>query len=291
MRQLDIFADSVPVQLANNLIDALVNLDRAASRRFMSRLTEADPDHAGLPRFEILCDFVDHLTDSYDCPDKPHAAAIAADQRLIWEHIIPASSVMGSSGGEMISRCWSILARASEAAGIGHECDDCFAAELYLRARQFHDAVRTALTIPGSDMRAAAQRWLGLGYYGCGETEKARTAVLRYAWLAPERFEALVEEMNDAKLTRDWSSFQDDLDDLDAAWFPAWCAHEKKAGSSIQENLPDCDGCSAYLLVTGLAMRERGGIGNALLADRARLKRLNESFFAFYMKHRSRISG
>jgi hypothetical protein len=38
-----------------------------------------------------------------------------------------------------------------------------------------------------------------------------------------------------------------------------------------------------------LAIRERGGLCPAVYKDRARLKRLDESFFAFYMQRRSEL--
>lgn len=290
MQQLDIFADSAPVQRANDLIAALANFDRAPSRQALHRLTAADPQHAGLAQYQVLCDFVDGWADSCDNPDwSPAPAAIAAEEQMIREKITPAAIVMGSAGDDLVRKCWGILAKASEKAGIAPEHCDHFAAELYLRAQQFPDAVRTAQKVPGAEMRAAVQRWLGLGYYGCGETEQTRRAVLRYAWLTPQRFDAFVDETGDAQLARDWSDFQADLGDLDATWFPAWCAHEKKAGVSILDNLPSSDGGMAYRLVTGLAIRERGGLCSAVYEDRARLKRLDESFFAFYMKHRSNL--
>lgn len=290
MQQLDIFADSAPVQRANDLIAALAELDRAASRQALHRLMEADPQHAGLAQYRVLCDFVDSWADNCDDPNwPPSPAAIAAEEQLIREQITSASVIMGSAGDDLIRKCWGVLAKASENAGIAPEYRDYFAAELYLRAQQFPDAVRVAQKAPGAEMRAAVQRWLGLGYYGCGETESARRAVLRYAWLAPQRFDAFVDETGDAQLARDWSDFQADLGDLDATWFPAWCAHEKKAGISILDNLPTGDGSTAYRLVTGLAIRERGGLCPAVYEDRARLKRLDESFFAFYMQHRSNL--
>ena len=52
-------------------------------------------------------------------------------------------------------------------------------------------------------------------------------------------------------------------------------------------NLPSGDGPLAYRLVVGLARRERDGLCAAVYEDRARLKRLSESFFGFYMRHRS----
>ena len=288
MQQLDIFADSAPVQRANDLIAALANFDCPASRQALHRLEATDPRHANLPRYRMLCDFVDHWAESCNDPDWPSTpAAIAAEEQLIREQIIPETIVMGNAGGDLVRRCWSILAKASEGAGTAPEYSNCFAAELYLRAQHFSDVVRTAQGVSGADMRAVAQRWLGLGFYGCGETEQARRAVLRYAWLAPQRFNAFVDETGDTKLARDWSDFQADLGDLDATWFPAWCVHEKKAAMPMLENLPGSDGGMAYRLTMDLTILERGGLCPAVYETRARLKRLDESFFAFYMKHRS----
>lgn len=296
MQQLDIFADSIPVQRANDLTAALLRFDRGASRQALHRLRAADPHHAGLARFQLLCDFLDYWGERYldadgirtlpdVSPDVP--PDISSDEHLIRVQITPAAEVMGVAGMGLVRECWGTLAKASELAGITQANPDCFAAELYLRARHFPDVVRVAMQVPGINMRAVAQRWLGLGYFGCGETDLARDAVMRYAWLAPQQFDALVDEAGNAALARDWSDFQAVLGELDASWFPAWCAHENKAGSAVLDNLPAGDRCSAYRLVCGLAIRERGGLGSALYEDRARLRRLDEHFFAFYMQRRS----
>lgn len=292
MQQLDIFADSAPVQRANDLIAALTRFDRTASRQTLQSLTAIDPHHTGLPRFQVLCNFIDHFDDSFNNPGLPGiAASVAAEEPLIREQIIPASRVMGKAGDELVRRCWDVLAKVSEGAGIAPEQGNCFAAELYLRAQRFQDAVRTAQKIPGAEMRATVQRWLGIGYFGCREAAQARRAALRYAWLAPQQFNVFVDELDDRKLARDWNSFQHDLDELDATWFPAWCAHEKNAGAPILDNFPAHDGSTAYRLVTGLAIRERSGIGRAVYEDRARLKQLNESFFNFYMERRAELDA
>jgi hypothetical protein len=289
--QLDLFADSLPVQRANALIDALTRFDRTASRQALQALASINPDHSGLPSFKVLCEFVTNWPGAGDgsgismTPGTP--AAIAAAERFISETIVPAAAIMGDGRRTWLRSCWSDLARWSKAAGVGPEQADCFAAELYLRAQQAGDAVRTASDIPGADRRPAVQRWLGLGFSRCGDAESARRAVLRYAWLAPQRFNSLVGEVSDPELTRDWRAFQGDLGDLDATWFPAWCAHEKKGGVTIVDNVPPGDGPLAYRLVVGLIIRERGGLCAAVYEDRKRLKRLDDNFFAFYMSHRS----
>jgi hypothetical protein len=286
MQQLDIFADSIPVQRANALIAALICFDGTASRQALQSLASADPTHAGLPHFRVLCEFVSNWPDGLDASPRP-LDAIAAAEKMITERIIPAAAIMGEASVTLVRRCWSDLGQRSEAAGIGPEHRDCFAAELYLRAQQLSDVVRTTQGIPGADRRTTVQRWLGLGHYRCGAIEASRTAALRYAWLAPQRFNAFVEEMSDPALTRDWRNFQADLGDLDATWFPAWSAHAKKGGATIADNVPPGNGPMAYRLVVGLSIREHGGLCAAVYEDRARLKRLDDSFFAFYMKHRS----
>jgi hypothetical protein len=186
--------------------------------------------------------------------------------------LIPAVTVMGDTGKTLVRKCWSLLAKASEDAKIAPEQGDCFAAELYLRAHRFQDTVRTANGIPAAKIRATAQRWLALGYYGCGETECAKQAVLRYAWLSPQRFDSLIAEINNTELTRDWSRFQDDLEELDADWFPAWCVHENKFVNTALDNLPAGDGVTAYRLISDLAIRERNGICPTVIEKRMRLK-------------------
>jgi hypothetical protein len=285
--QLDIFADSASVQRANDLIAALTNFDRSASRLAMQKLVAVDRDHTGIPQFRVLCDFIEHWVISRIDPDWPNTiSALAAEEQLIREQIIPASIVLGDAGVDLVRKCWCILAEASEKACVDPERKDYFAAELYLRGKQFHDVVRTARKIPGAEMRSTALRWMGLGYYGCAESEQARRAVLRYAWFAPHRFNDFIHEIKDTELECDWKDFQADLGDLDATWFPAWCAHEKKAGISMLDNLPAIEGGMAYRLVNNLAIRERGGLCREVYEDRAHLKGLNESFFVFYMKHR-----
>lgn len=284
MQQLDIFADSEPVQRANDLIGALAHLDRIAARQAMRDLVAVDQHNAVLPRFQVLCDFVEHWDERCDQHD---LEAIVAEEQLIREHIVPASVVMGSAGGKLIHKCWGLLAKKSESAGVPFGNQNCFAAELYLRAQQFDDAVRTVKEMTDGQLFAEVQRWLALGYAGCGKAEQAREPVLRFAWLSPERFDDLVDEMRNVELLQDWDSFQFDLDELDATWFPAWCALGKNFGIAIVDNFPASDGSRAYQLVMSLVSGERSGVH--CKDERARLKKLNESFFAFYLARQAQL--
>ena len=287
MQQLDIFADSLPVQHANTLIASLARFDRTTCWPALEALAAIAPDHAGLARLRTLCEFVTSWP-AIDGPGEPDSAAAVADaERLIAERIAPATEAMGRAATVLLRRSWSELARRSEAAGVGPQHPDAFAAELHLRAGQPRDAVRAARDLPGADQRATVQRWLALGNYRCGEKEAGLTSALRYAWLAPQRFNALVEEMSDPELARNWRSFEADLEDLDAAWFPAWLANEQKSGATIADDLPPGDGPQAYRLVVRLSRREHDGLCPAVYEDRKSLKQLDECFFAFYMRHRS----
>lgn len=286
MQQLDIFADSLPVQHANALIAALARFDRTACWQALEALATVAPDHAGLARWRVLCEFVTNWPAAGDDREKPDSATAVADaERLISEWIAPATEAMGRAATVFLRRCWSELAERSEAAGVGPQHPDSFAAELHLRAGQPRDAVRTARSLPGAEQRVTVQRWLALGNYRCGEKEAGLTSAMRYAWLAPQRFSTLIKEMNEPELARHWRGFEADLEDLDATWFPAWLANEK--GATIVDNLPPGDGPQAYRLVVGLSRREHDGLCPAVYEDRKRLKQLDDGFFAFYMRHRS----
>ncbi len=289
LQQLDLFLDSVPIQRANILTEALTRLDGPGASKALQDLIAVDPEFAGLSHFALLCEFSNHWYSEESAWPSTREALIGV-VRSFQERILPATSILGSAGVAWSRNRWADLARASEAAKVGPECRDCFAAELYLRAQQYRDVVRTAGNLAGAMLRADVQRWLALGYQGCENTEQSRKAALRYAWLAPEAFGTLVTELGNALLLRDWRAFQADLGDLDATWFPAWCAHESKVGSTLLDALPKGDGPRAYQLLVGLLMRERGGLGPVVYQDRARLKRLNETFFAFYMLRRSDLN-
>ena len=121
-----------------------------ASRQAMRELVAADPDHEALDKFQVLCDFLEHWIEYITKPDCPAiATAIATEEILIREQIIPASIVMGVKGDLLIRKCWESLARLSEQAGIEPRQTHCFATELYLRTGQFQEVVRTAKTKAG----------------------------------------------------------------------------------------------------------------------------------------------
>lgn len=292
MQQLDIFADSEPVRRANALVDALICFDSGWAHRALRELLAVDPRSDDLPSFGLLCDFVAGWPTSRAAPNWPRSPAdIAALDQLLGEHIAPAAVILGGQGSALLRKCWADLAAASEACGIGPDDRACFAAEFHWRAKQFPEVVRTSIGVPGAALRSAVQRWLALGYAGSGDMPRARNAALRHAWLAPLDFGSLLAELRDPALDKDWRAFQADLGDLDATWFPAWCAHERKADASLLDHLPEIDGARAYRLVTGLAIRERAGLSAAVFEDRAQLKRLNESFFAFYLQSREDAHG
>jgi len=286
MQQLDIFADSIQVQYANALIAELSRFDPIAARRALESLGSSDPNSASLSSFQVLVEFLEHWR--CDAPSWPRTpAAIAAAVQFIPEKLLPAARMMGASGTAFVRKIYADLAKASEMVGIDPKDGDSFAAELYWLARQFRDVVRTATPLPGAEMRSNAQRWLALGHNGLGDAEPTLVAVLRYALLAPDRFGSLVEEMDEAALSRDWRNFQDVLGDLDASWFPAWCAHEKRHRRKVMDNLPSGEGPMAYRLIVSLNAREREGLSVAVIEDRQRLKRLDETFFSFYLRRRA----
>ena len=90
--------------------------------------------------------------------------------------------------------------------------------------------------------------------------------------------------MSDPELTRNWRSFEANLEDLDATWIPVCLTNEKKVA---RRSPTTCHPAIARSLVVGLSWREHGGLCPAAYEDRKRLRQLDDGFFAFYMRHRS----
>lgn len=233
MQQLDIFADSESVQRTNDLIAALACFDYSTSRQAIHALVAADPCHEALDKFQVLSDFIEHWVEYIAESDYSDiAATIVAEEKLICEQIMPVAIVMGQKREVLVRTCWESLAKLSEQAGIDPKQTPCFAAELYLRAGKFHDVVRTAKVIPCADMRSAVQRWLALGYAGCGKTEHARSATLRFAWLSPQKFDAFVQNLNLASNGRPLLSFFAHYPAINSAQTPVF-ARASKSGIDL----------------------------------------------------------
>ena len=168
--------------------------------------------------------------------------------------------------------------------------------DLFLHAEAY-DAVETAANgIVGHARERAVLRWRAIARHRLSGLKGARPQIFFLAWHAAGDFPAVLKELNDPLLDRNWLDFQADLDDLDASWFPAWyLLRYPEAASdvgttlvqSIDQGSQPVPAAQAFLLLTRILDLDKLGHSRALVEQRERLRAIEGGFFAAYMRSRS----
>lgn len=293
MRQLDIFLDSHEVALANAVVAALCAHEGERAAQAVASLRAEAPQRPELPAFALLADCLALF-------EKPDLAALdtnamAAVVDLLEARVVPAARVLGSRSEAFLPFFWKRLARAAGDA-FDAQRPHLAAADLFLRAGDHAAAETAARAIVGHPTHPAVLRWQAIARHRLAGATGALAEIFAAAWHHPDRFPALLAELGDTRLDRDWSQFQAAVDELDAAWFPAWYLnHHSEAVGAIDAALqryprPADEPRSAMhacVLLAGIVELEERGHSRELIEQRARLRALDAEFFALYMRSRS----
>ncbi|MDP2825336.1 MAG: hypothetical protein Q8O52_21970 [Sulfuritalea sp.] len=283
MQQIDIFNDTQATSLANDVVAALADHDDERAAQSIAALRREEPDYRDLAAFDTLQAFLEHRGKDSALAD---VVAIAARVRRIDEFVQPAAAVLGNRADDFLRPIWRRLAATT------HAFDGAFPeahrAALLLRAGDREAAETAAREIAGGQRLAVVQRWLCLARHPRFGLDGVLAPLFRFAWLAPSRLEEIVAELDDPLLTKAWREFLGVFGDLDASWFPAWYLAEHRAASFIDEAIPDeIPAAAACRRLVRILALEKQGHSPALVAQRAKLKALDETFFAWYMARRS----
>ena len=114
-------------------------------------------------------------------------------------------------------------------------------------------------------------------------------------FLAPKRLPALLSEVADLQIRREWVDFKSEFDWLDAegettgAWFPVWQLLEHSDMKIASDAAPSLAvrPLQAFDLLSRLITLEKRGLSPALVSLRSQLRDLDQNLFAVYMARRS----
>jgi hypothetical protein len=287
--QLDLFLDSRAVVLANDAIEALLAGDASRAREAIGRLQGKEPQHQALaPLLRLL----DELLEPAGPVDEAADVAVAAE-RLEREVAPAAREALGNRAGEFLAQRWAKLAEAGGAQTYDPRLPHAYRASLYLQCERPHAAVDAAAAIPAWETNPDALRWLAVARYCAGQAAQGLQAVMRLALIAPLRLPAVLGQINDELLERNFAAFQARCDwlvdgETSAEWFPPWYLIEHPgADLGIQSgSLPDTPAARAAALVSDLLALERRGHNPALIAARRKLRELAPELFDLYMARR-----
>ena len=289
--QLDIFEHSRDLMLRNDVLHALERRDAAAARLAWQHL------EAEWPRDDALV-ALDKLVATLERPESrafDEPAAVREALRVMQQDIEPAAVHLwgAPSAAAWLAPLWASVALRAAPVPFQADAADLHSAALWLRAADFAAAADAAAQIESWRRIPAPLAWMAEARYRIDGLDQSWALLAELAWLAPQRFDALTRRLADPvldRLRRHFDAeFEGDGHAADSAWFPAWLLCDKPAlaqwlgqAQAGLQHPPE----RALRLLLDLLHLERQGRQHELPAQRRRLRDLQPSLYAAYMKSR-----
>lgn len=290
--QLDLFADSRDVMLRNDAIEALWRRDARAAAAARSALAEFAPGHDALAALDVL---IGALSAAADPPFTGPAEAGTARDHLTNSVAPAAFAVLGADGGAWLTPLWRRLAESAMAVPFSVPAADSHAAPLWLLAGEAAAAAAAVEAIPSWRRIPAPLSWMAQARHALEGLDAVWPLLVELAWLAPRRLAQCARELADPLLDRllrrfeaECESCADNSGDL-LAWFPAWLLNDQPALlSRLLEARPGLDNEPerVFRLMGRLLHLERRGRHAELIESRKRLRNLQPTLYAIYMRTR-----
>jgi hypothetical protein len=289
--QLDIFEDSRDLMLRNDVLHALERRDAAVARQAWRRFAAEFAGDATLAPLDRLVRALEQ-PEAAPFDTAPQAAAAL---HILQEEIAPAAMRLwnATAAAAWLAALWAQLARCAARLPFNAATPDLHAAALWLRAGGPAEAAEAAARIASWRRIPAPLAWMAEAVYRRDGPDAGWALLAELAWLAPERFDALLRRLDDPLLKRlrkqfD-AEFEGDGQEADGAWFPAWVLCEKPALAGLlgqaQPGL-QCAPERAMRLLLDLLQLERQGRQHDLPLRRKQLRELQPALYAAYMKSR-----
>ena len=289
--QLDIFEHSRDLMLRNDVLHALEQRDAAAARQAWGRFATEYADDATLVPLDRLVHALEHPeTTPFDAT--PQAAAALG---VLLQEIAPAATRLwdAAAAAAWLGPLWAQLAQ--RAAGLPFDAanPDLHCAAMWLRAGEPAAAAQAVAGIASWRRIPAPLAWMAEAVHRRDGLDASWALLAELAWLAPERFDALLRRLGDpllSRLRRQFDAeFESDDQEGDGAWFPAWVLCERPALAALLgqaqpglQRAPE----RAMRLLLDLLQLERQGRQQDLPLRRKQLRDLQPALYAAYMKSR-----
>lgn len=289
--QLDIFEHSRDLMLRNDVLHALERRDAAAAGLAWRQLQAEYAHDDSLPLLQRLIGALDHPA-APAFADATEATAALQDLR---DHTVPAARRLwdAATADAWLAPSWAGLASRAAALPYDAAAPEVHAAALWLKAGDFGAAARAVAGIASWRRIPVPLAWMTEARHRLDGLDASWPLLAELAWLAPQRFDALLPRLRDPlliRLRRQFDAeFEGDGQEPDGAWFPAWVLCETPALAGLLgqaqpglQRAPE----QAMRLLLDLLHLERQGRQHDLPAQRKRLRELQPALYAAYMKSR-----
>jgi hypothetical protein len=289
--QLDIFEHSRDLMLRNDVLHTLERRDAAAAWQAWRLFAAEYADDATLAPLERLV----RALEQAEAPPFDAAPQADAALRLLQDDIAPAALRLwsASAAAAWLAPLWAQLARRAERLPFDAASPELHAAALWLHAGHAAEAAEAVARIASWRRIPAPLAWMAEAVHRRDGLDAGWVLLAELAWLAPERFDALLRRLDDPLLNRLRRQFdaeyEGDGQEADGAWFPAWVLCEKPALAMLLgqaqpglQRAPE----RAMRLLLDLLQLERQGRQHDLVQRRKQLRDLQPALYAAYMKSR-----
>lgn len=309
MQQLNIFNDSRDRVLVNQLAEAIIQADLAASRAAHSALQCEFADDRHLPAGARLIEHLAAEAQSADTPLADHAAAVAARSALAGPVHEAAHTLLGhSAAAGWLAARWCALARRAGALPYLLAQADAHAAALFITGRSWADAAQAVAGIESWRRQPQALDWMVQARWRLQGADATWPLLAELAWIAPQRLPGLLAGLGDLRLGKLMRAFEafDALEGIgpgDAVgagagganvaaawhWWPAWLLVEQPLLAAPLDGAQTAGVVAperAFKLLQSLLRLERQGRHHDIVALRRELQSLHRGLFAAYMAPR-----
>ena len=288
--QLNLFDDNRQVIAQNAVVSALGRRDAHSARTAISALAAVHAGDPLLPDMEILRRHVE----AGPLPSRLGATEAAMHLQDAEVRLEPAvKRVFGKAANAWPSPFWLELAQAMAGLSFDPRAETLHAASLYLRAGDWLAALAAVEAIPSWRRQPVPLGWMIEARFHVDGLEAVWPLIAELAWMAPQRAGLASSRLADSRLVRLLHRFHTEFEDSDAengfAWFPAWLLIEDghladRLKLAEQGCLTRPERC-ARLVMTLLALECQGRHAE-VVENRRRLREVNGTLFAMYMRSR-----
>lgn len=299
--QMDIFDDCGDVMLRNDVLQALQQRNAAQARTVWQRLCQEYPQERLAAELLTLIELLEGQARLAGEPGKLAEHAALRQARLHLEQTIApaAHKVFGPSDAQRWMRpLWQALVERAAHLPFCAEHEAEHAAPLLLHLQDWSGAAQAVERIPSWRRIPAPLAWMAqarLQQFGLQAVSWPLLAEL--AWLAPKRFDALVDQAGTPILQRLKEAFELEFDDTlpspsatpASAWFPAWVLTRDAALARVltqaqpgQHSEPE----QAMRLLMEMLGLEHQGRQREAVAKRQHLGDLHPSLLQCFLKAR-----
>lgn len=285
--QLDLFTHSGEVILENTVISAFSNHDLHAVKTAIAALRDKYPQQQCLNLYDMLLVQLEDFAEA-----RGNQQLLECCQRLN-ELIQPIAYSLygGEHARRWVAPLWRQLAELAAAQPFEPGSAAYHAAPLWLAAGDYGMARTATKTIPSWRKIPQPLAWMTEIELRVGSPEIYWPLLTELAWLAPQRLECLLEHAPatvNGFFNRFSKDFENNSDEDDLAWFPAWlliCAPE------VHGFLRATPGGSTppaqtFAYLRDLLQLEKTGQQPSLIALRGKLRGLAPEIFTIYMHSR-----